>query len=145
MEIATIGFTQSSAESFFERLRAAGIRRIVDTRLHNTSQLAGFAKGRDLEYFARTVLDGASYVHDLRLAPTDELLSAYKKGKKSWQWYEGEFRRLMAARGIPGVLDPSEFLEKTVLLCSEAKPDRCHRRIVAEILAEAWSAEVQHL
>lgn len=144
MEIATIGFTQSSAEHFFQRLTAAGIQRILDVRLHNVSQLAGFAKGQDLAYFAHAIC-GAGYEHDLRLAPTDDLLSSYRKGNQSWSWYESRFIELMRSRNIPAVLDPRAFDRKTALLCSEATPQKCHRRLVAEILAEAWSAKVEHL
>lgn len=144
MEIATIGFTQSSAEHFFQRLTAAGIQRVLDVRLHNVSQLAGFAKGQDLAYFAHAIC-GAGYEHDLRLAPTDDLLSSYRKGRQSWSWYESRFIELMRSRNIPAVLDPRAFDRKTALLCSEATPQKCHRRLVAEILAEAWSAKVEHL
>ena len=145
MEIATIGFTQSSAERFFERLKHAGVRRVLDVRLHNVSQLAGFAKGNDLAYFA-DVICGASYFYDLRLAPTDELLSAYRKEGRPWSWYEDGFLQLMKSRGIPGNLDRRSFDEhKTALVCSEATAAKCHRRLVAEILEQSWSARVEHL
>ncbi|MCC7363349.1 MAG: DUF488 domain-containing protein [Dehalococcoidia bacterium] len=144
MEIATIGFTHSSAEHFFERLSAAGVQRILDVRLHNVSQLAGFAKASDLAYFAR-VICGAGYEHDLRLAPTEELLSPYRKDKKTWPRYESGFLELMRSRDIPAALDPGDFHRKTVLLCSEPTADTCHRRLVAELVAEAWSAKVEHL
>ncbi len=145
MEIATIGFTQSTAEHFFERLRAAGVRRVLDVRIHNTSQLAGFAKAGDLAYFAR-VIAGASYEHDTRLAPTAEMVSTYRAGRQPWEWFEAQFGDLMKARDIPTILDRRPFEErKTVLVCSEPGPERCHRRLVAELLQEAWEAEVEHL
>lgn len=144
MEIATIGFTQSSAQRFFERLTDAGVKRVLDVRLHNVSQLAGFAKGQDLAYFAR-VICGAEYEHELRLAPTDDLLSSYRKGHQPWSWYESRFLDLIRSRGVPAVLDRQAFERKTVLLCSEPTPQKCHRRLVAEILAEAWGANVEHL
>lgn len=145
MEIATIGFTKSTARHFFERLRAAGVSRVVDVRLHNVSQLAGFAKGEDLAYFSLAIIN-ADYEHDLRLAPTDELLSGYRKGERSWDEYEATFLSLLRERDILSVLDRQVFeTRKSALLCSEASPDRCHRRLVAEFLADAWDATVEHL
>lgn len=144
MEIATIGFTQSSAQHFFERLTQAGVKRILDVRLHNVSQLAGFAKGQDLAYFAGAIC-GAEYEHDLRLAPTEDMLSAYRKGTRTWAWYEAEFRTLMRSRDIINALRPQDFEKKTALLCSEPTAQKCHRRLVAEILADGWSASVEHL
>ena len=144
MEIATIGFTQSSAEHFFERLRHAGVRRLVDVRRNNRSQLAGFSKAENLAYFLDKLL-GVRYEHDLRLAPPDELLAAYRKKQVSPTKFEQCFRDVMRERGIPGVLDAGPFEEKTALLCSEASPDHCHRRFVAEILAESWGASIEHL
>lgn len=145
MEIATIGFTQSSAERFFERLKAAQVRRVLDVRLHNVSQLAGFAKAQDLAYFARAIC-GATYEHDIRLAPTDEMLSSYRKGGESWDWYERKFLQLMRERDAVGVLERGDFEgRKTVLLCSENTAEKCHRRLVAELLAETWGAKVEHL
>lgn len=118
---------------------------MLDVRLHNVSQLAGFAKGKDLEYFVTELLDGV-YEHDVRLAPTDDILQAYRKDKKPWNWYEERFNSLMRQRKIPGVLDRASFeAGKTALLCSEPTAAKCHRRLVADILAEEWGAEVEHL
>lgn len=145
LEITTIGFTQSSAEHFFERLRHAGVTRVLDVRLHNVSQLAGFAKGKDLDYFTQKILAGV-YEHDLRLAPTDELLGSYRKDHLPWSWYERKFLELMAERNVPRSLDRGPFdRNKTALVCSEATASRCHRRLVAELLQEAWGARVVHL
>ena len=144
MKIASIGFTRSSAEHFFGRLKGAGVRRLVDVRLHNASQLAGFSKGPDLEYFLRE-LCGASYEHDLRLAPTEELLAAARKGGMPWDDYQVAFLALMHERAIPQSLDRADFEVKTALLCSEAGAAHCHRRLVAEALASAWGAEIEHL
>jgi uncharacterized protein (DUF488 family) len=144
LEIATIGFTQSSAQHFFERLKRAGVRRLVDVRLNNVSQLAGFAKSADLAYFLETIC-GATYEHDLRLAPTQEMLDAYRKKRIAWPEYELAFRGLMLERGVPAVLERSAFEAKTALLCSEHTSDKCHRRIVAEILSKEWSATIEHL
>lgn len=137
MEIFTIGFTQSSASHFFERLRKAGIRRLLDVRLNNRSQLAGFAKQDDLRYFLREIC-GADYEHEPLLAPTQEILDAYKKNKGDWSAYVGEFTQLMREREIENRLARAGFETPTVLLCSEATPEQCHRRLVLEYLLEHW-------
>lgn len=137
MDIYTIGFTQTTAEHFFGRLKAAGVRRLLDVRLNNSSQLAGFAKARDLPYFLRELVD-ARYQHDPRLAPTAELLDEYKKRKGDWSRYERDFLDLMAERQIERVVLPDEFDVPTALLCSEATAERCHRRLVCEYLAQHW-------
>lgn len=145
MEIATIGFTKSTARHFFQRLRSAGVSRLVDVRLHNVSQLAGFAKGQDLAYFSPTIID-ATYEHELLLAPTDELLSSYRKGEQSWDEFQATFLALLRERDVISNLDRQAFeTRKTALLCSESSPDHCHRRLVAELLADAWQATVKHL
>ena len=144
MEIATIGFTQSSAEHFFERLKRAGVRRLVDVRLNNVSQLAGFAKCADLAYFLESIC-AVSYEHDLRLAPTQAMLDAYRKKEIDWPEYEAAFTSLMIDRDVPTVLDRTSFHAKTVLLCSETTPEKCHRRVVAELMQREWSATVEHL
>ncbi|HEY8172219.1 MAG TPA: DUF488 domain-containing protein [Dehalococcoidia bacterium] len=145
MEIATIGFTQSSAEHFFERLHAANIRRLLDIRLNNGSQLAGFAKSADLAYFLDKIC-GSKCEHDLRLAPTPDLLAEYRNKRVTWAEYESHFGKLMEEREMPSALDRASFdRAKTVLLCSEAKPDYCHRRLVAELLERSWHADVEHL
>lgn len=137
MEIYTIGFTQTTAEHFFGRLKAAGVQRLLDVRLNNSSQLAGFAKARDLPYFLRELV-GASYQHDPRLAPTADLLDDYKKRKGDWSRYERDFMALMAEREIERAISPTEFELPTALLCSEATAERCHRRLVCEYLAQYW-------
>jgi uncharacterized protein (DUF488 family) len=143
--IYTIGFTQKSAETFFESLRRAGIRRVVDIRLHNSSQLAGFAKQEDLRFFLREIC-GADYVHELLLAPSPELFDAYKKKGGSWGTYERSFNALLAARQVEETLDRHLFDVPTCLLCSEPTPEHCHRRLVAEYLRDKWDdVEVIHL
>jgi uncharacterized protein (DUF488 family) len=137
VEIYTIGFTQTTARDFFERLRKAGIRRLIDVRLNNVSQLAGFAKRDDLAYFLDE-LCGAQYVHEPLLAPTQELLDALKKRKGAWSDYEAQFNELMRERRIEEVLAPEFFAGPSVLLCSEATPEHCHRRLVLEYLEKAW-------
>lgn len=138
MEIFTIGFTQTTAEDFFGRLKTHRIERLLDVRLNNRSQLAGFAKRDDLAYFLRELVS-AAYEHAPLLAPSEELLDAYKKQKSiSWPEYEERFLALMRDRGIEQELDPAEFEARTVLLCSEATPEHCHRRLVVEYLAGRW-------
>ena len=138
MEIYTIGFTQTTAERFFGRLRDARIERLLDVRLNNSSQLAGFAKAQDLSYFLRELV-GASYEHEPRLAPTQELLDDFKKRRGSWVDYEPRFMALMAERRVETLLSPADFERRTALLCSEATAEHCHRRLVCEYLDERWS------
>lgn len=145
VEIFTIGFTKKSARDFFEKLRAAGVRRVVDVRLNNTSQLAGFSKLGDLEYFLGQVLH-AGYVHLPILAPTQEMLDAYKKNGGDWETYARDFVALMASREIERNV-PREVVDGGCLLCSEEKPHHCHRRLVAEYLQGKWGegVRVEHL
>ena len=137
MEVYTIGFTQRTAESFFGALRSAGIKRMVDVRLNNTSQLAGFAKRDDLGFFLKE-LCGAEYLHEPRLAPTQEILDSLKKRKGSWVEYERSFLALLAERRVEAALSRDLFAVPTVLLCSEPKPDHCHRRLALEYLRGKW-------
>jgi len=137
MEIYTIGFAKKSAEAFFGALRKAGIKRLIDIRLNNTSQLAGFTKRDDLQYFLKE-LCGAEYLHEPLLAPTPEMLNSYKKKKIDWQDYEQRFLELMTQRKIEEKIDLDLFNGPTVLLCSEAKPEHCHRRLVLEYLQNKW-------
>lgn len=145
MEIYTIGFTQTTAEHFFTRLADAGIKRLLDVRLNNTSQLAGFAKAQDLPYFLRELV-GARYEHEPRLAPTKQLLDAFKKQRGDWPSYERGFLGLMEQRRIDELLSLADFEQPTALLCSEATAEHCHRRLVCEYLAARWpNVAVVHL
>jgi len=137
VEIYTIGFTQTTAERFFGRLADAGVRRLLDVRLRNVSQLAGFAKAQDLPYFLRELL-GAAYVHEPLLAPTPELLADYRKQRIDWDAYERRFLALLAERRVHSQLAPADFATPTALLCSEATAERCHRRLVCDYLAGCW-------
>ncbi len=137
MDIYTIGFTQKTAEQFFESLRRVGIRRLLDVRLNNVSQLAGFSKRDDLRYFLRE-LCGADYLHEPMLAPTQDLFDEVTKRKGSWQEYERRFRALMRERKIEQRLDRHLFDVPTVLLCSESTAEYCHRRLVLEYLQSTW-------
>jgi uncharacterized protein (DUF488 family) len=136
MKLFTIGFTQTSAAEFFGRLRRAGVRRLIDVRLNRKSQLAGFAKEGDLGWFAKE-LCGIETVAIPELAPTAEMLSAYRAREIDWAAYAAKFRRLIARRRIETVLD-AEQMEGACLMCSEALPHHCHRRVVAEYLREKW-------
>jgi uncharacterized protein (DUF488 family) len=146
IRIYSIGFTQTTAEGFFTRLVDNGVERVVDVRLNTTSQLAGFAKGRDLPYFLE-VIAGIGYRHEPLLCPTPELLAAVKQRKAlSWAEFERAFRALIVERRISEALDRSAFETPTALLCSEATADHCHRRLVLEHLAERWGdVEAAHL
>ncbi len=141
MEIYTIGFTKKSAKEFFNALRKAEIKRLIDIRLSNSSQLAGFAKRDDLAFFLRELCD-AEYMHKPILAPTKEILNGYKKRIIGWEEYEQRFKRLMADRKVEEIIAKDLFDIPTVLLCSEPKPDKCHRRLVAEYLKEKWGETI---
>ncbi|MBD2184701.1 DUF488 domain-containing protein [Aerosakkonema funiforme] len=144
INLFTIGFTQKSAEQFFETLLKAGVQRVIDTRLNNVSQLAGFAKRKDLEYFLRKV-GNIEYIHILDLAPTQDILDAYKKKKGDWETYEKQFIDLIVKRKIEEKVSP-DILDGGCLLCSEAKPHHCHRRLVAEYLNKKWeNVKICHL
>ncbi len=145
MKILTIGFTRKSAETFFTRLKDAGVKRLIDVRLNNVSQLAGFSKRDDLRYFARAICD-IDYLHLPELAPTAEILDPYKKAKNGdWTLYEWQFLDLMRSRRIESTMS-RETLDGGCLLCSEEKPHRCHRRLVAEYLKEHWpGVEIEHI
>ena len=144
IHLYTIGFTKKSAESFFTKLSAAGVKRVIDIRLNNVSQLAGFAKKQDLEYFLRAI-DGIDYVHMPLLAPTQEMLDAYKKQKGDWGEYEMKFIGLMQSRQIENKVDRTLF-DNACLLCSEEEPTHCHRRLVSEYLKGKWGdVEIKHI
>jgi uncharacterized protein (DUF488 family) len=144
MRLHTIGFTKKSAETFFGLLKRSGARRIVDVRLNNVSQLAGFAKKDDLAFFARAVA-GLDYVHLPQLAPTQAMLDAWRKEHRDWERYERDFLDLMRARRIEDSV-PKEAIADGCLLCSEDQPHHCHRRLVAEYLSEHWGdIDIRHL
>jgi uncharacterized protein (DUF488 family) len=145
IDVSTIGFTKTSASSFFDRLRKAGVKKVFDVRLHNTSQLAGFAKADDLAYFLRQICN-IEYVHQPLLAPTDDILKAYKRDKGDWSTYQGHFLKLMEGRKIEARLNLDMF-RGVCLLCSEAEPHHCHRKLVCEYLNQKWNGAlaVKHL
>lgn len=145
MKVYTIGFTQRHAPDFFGALKDAGIRRLIDVRLNNSSQLAGFTKRTDLPYFLREIC-GADYQHEPLLAPTDELFNGYKKNGGGWASYERGFLALLQERRVDERLDRGILAGPAVLLCSERTAERCHRRLVLEYLQDAWGGlEILHL
>lgn len=144
IQTSTIGLTKKSARSFFTKLHEAGIARIVDVRLNNSSQLAGFAKRDDLAFFLKG-LYGIEYVHAPELAPTKEMLDRYKRRQGDWRMYEREFLELMDKRKIQDSI-PRELIAGGCLLCSEHLPEHCHRRLVIEYLSQFWGPiEATHI
>jgi uncharacterized protein (DUF488 family) len=145
MEIYTIGFTKRNAADFFGALRAARIKRLMDVRRNNSSHHACFTKKDNLPFLLKEIC-GADYVHEPLLAPTQEMLDAYKKQKGSWQDYERQFLALMAARRVEDKIDRAGFAMPTVLLCSETTAEQCHRRLVLEYLQAKWgNIQIVHL
>ena len=143
MRIFTIGFTKTTAENFFDRLKGSGVKRVIDTRLNNSSQLSGFAKSSDLKYFLKS-LNNIDYIHNPEFAPTKEILSEYRNKDISWIEYEERFNQLIKKRKIE--MTEKRILDDACLLCSEDKPHNCHRRLVAEYLDKNWGkVEIVHL
>ena len=130
IKLFTIGFTKKNAQQFFSLLQQGGVRKVLDTRLNNVSQLAGFTKRDDLSFFLREVA-GIDYEHAEQLAPTDVMLKRYKKGEISWDDYAADYQVLIQKRRVENLFKP-EDLEGVCLLCSEATPHHCHRRLAAE-------------
>ncbi|MBV9852206.1 MAG: DUF488 domain-containing protein [Armatimonadetes bacterium] len=145
VEVFTIGVTRHSAPEFFGALRQAGIKRLLDVRLNNWTQLAGFTKRDDLPFFLEE-LCAAEYVHEPLLAPTRELLDDYKRHGGDWEQYEQDFLALMAERQVEKQISVKFFDIPTVLLCYEPEADFCHRRLVLEYLQEKWGClKITHL
>ena len=146
IKVFTIGFTKKPASIFFEKLKQSGAKRIVDVRLNNVSQLAGFAKKNDLIYFLKEILD-MDYIHWPDMAPTKEILDDYKKHKGDWDTYEYKFMKLMEQRAIEKQ-NIKNIIHQSCLLCSEHEPNHCHRRLIIEYLKKKWPKEtlkVTHL
>ena len=132
IKIFTMGFTKKNAEQFFSLLKKNGVRKIIDIRLNNHSQLAGFTKGEDLKYFLKEIA-GIEYAHELDFAPTKELLKKYQNKEISWSDYEAEFNQILETRMKNRKIDPNAY-NQSCFLCSEPAPEKCHRRLVAEYL-----------
>jgi uncharacterized protein (DUF488 family) len=144
LRLFTIGFTQKNAEQFFTVLVDAGVRRVIDVRLNNSSQLAGFTKRSDLPFFLERI-GGIGYIHLPDLAPSQEIFDAIKKRGGDWAVYEREFLALLDERHVAETIAPV-IADGDCLLCSEATPEQCHRRLVAEYLRGVrGDIEIRHL
>ena len=144
IRLFTIGFTQKTAETFFGQLCERGVKRIIDIRLKNVSQLAGFAKKDNLRYFLKAICD-IDYMHVPELAPTKEIMDEYRKSKRGWALYEKKFLALLSSRQIEKKLSKNIF-DRACLLCSEDKPDHCHRRLIVEYFNNKWgNIEITHI
>ena len=144
MKVFTIGFTKKNAEQFFGRLKQPGLVRLIDARLNNVSQLAGFTKKDDLRFFLRQI-SNIDYLHLPELAPSQDILDDYKKNGGDWATYERKFLALMERRRVEDKVS-KDIINGGCLLCSEPTPEYCHRRLVAEYLKSRWGdLEVVHL
>jgi uncharacterized protein (DUF488 family) len=145
IKLYTIGFTKKNAKQFFGLIQHSGVKKVLDTRLNNVSQLAGFTKRDDLAFFLEKVA-GIRYDHALNLAPTDEILKGYKKGEISWDSYAKAYNELISKRHVEDSFSP-ETLDGACLLCSEANPHHCHRRLAAEFFQNhlGTGVEIIHL
>lgn len=144
MKICTIGFSKKNLKEFIRRLQKAGVKKIIDVRLNNTSQLAGYAKKDDLEYVLSLV--GIDYEHHPELAPSEEILKGYKQKQITWNEYETKFNELLKSRNPEKNINFEAELNPVSLLCSEDKPQQCHRRLVAEYFqARMQGIEIEHL
>jgi uncharacterized protein (DUF488 family) len=143
VKIFTLGFTKTSAAHFFDRLTTSRAKALIDVRLNNVSQLAGFAKRDDLRYFTNAIC-GIQYRHELRLAPTQNMLDNFRKPGGGWGSYQQQFLKLISERDVESM--DREVFDGACLLCSENEPHHCHRRLVAEYLDEKWGGiEIIHL
>jgi uncharacterized protein (DUF488 family) len=144
IQLYTIGFTKKNAQTFFSKLKKAGVVRLIDIRLNNVSQLAGFAKRDDLIFFLKELCN-CEYRHIPDFAPTKEILDAYKKKKIDWAEYVRRFSKLIKDRKIEKEIS-AEDLNNSCFLCSEPTPEQCHRRLVAEYFKEKFgNIEIRHL
>lgn len=140
----TIGFTKKKAKIFFNILRQAKVQKVIDIRLNNNSQLAGFTKKNDLAFFLKEICD-CSYEHRPEWAPTKDILNNYKKGNISWAEYEKQFNFILNQRHIE-TTTTLEMLDHACLLCSESTSEKCHRRLVAEHLQAYFKhLDIKHL
>jgi len=145
MIIFTMGFTQKTAKQFFDKVTGNNVQILIDIRLNNRSQLAGFTKGVDLEYFLDKIC-GCEYIHENYYAPTDEILSAYKKSKLEWEGYEEKYLDLLETRDIVSNFERRfNSYDRIMFLCSEPTPEHCHRRLLAEYIQRRLGCEVIHI
>ena len=145
MQVFTMGFTKKDAALFFKKIEDNKIQMLIDVRLNNQSQLAGFTKEKDLTYFLKRICN-CEYSHMVAYAPTKEILDDYKKGKIDWAGYEERFLPLIERRHIEETfLKNFSKYDRVLLLCSEPTPENCHRRLVAEYLRDKTGCEIIHL
>lgn len=145
MNILTMGFTKKNAEEFFGLIREYHVKILIDVRLNNQSQLAGFTKGRDIAFFLKEMCD-CRYSHEIQFAPTKDILNRYKKEQISWEEYEVEYKELIKKRDVLNVFKQKYLnYDKVLLLCSEPTPECCHRRLLAEFLSEELGSTVIHI
>lgn len=145
MHILTMGFTKKNAEEFFGLIREYHVEILIDVRLNNQSQLAGFTKGRDIEFFLKEICD-CKYSHEIQFAPTKDILNRYKKEQISWEKYEVEYNELIKKRKVLNIFKQKySIYDKVLLLCSEPTPECCHRRLLADFLNEELGIEVIHI
>jgi len=146
--LCTIGFTGKTAEEFFTLLSNAGVQQVIDIRQNRSGQLSGFSKHPDLCFFLKEIA-GIEYLHEPLLAPAPEFLKKYRR-TKDWNSYEAEFLAAMKERDVPASVETSSWSPRISLLCSEPGPEKCHRRLVADLLAAFWceqghAVEIRHL
>lgn len=137
----TIGFTKKSAEHFFTLIRDNQVKQLIDVRISNSSQLAGFAKGKDLEFFTKEICH-ISYKHMTDFAPTKDLLDKWHKHEVSWEEYETIYTGILKERGIMRHYGVSQF-DNACFLCSEETPEQCHRRLLTEYFKQHSTEEVK--
>ena len=137
----TIGFTKKSAEQFFELLKSNKVKQLVDVRISNGSQLAGFAKGKDLAYFVKQIC-GIDYKHITDFAPTKELLDRWHKETVTWAEYIEEYTAMLKQRDIIKKYGVKQF-DGSCFLCSEETPEMCHRRLLTEYMKNHSVEEVK--
>jgi len=134
LNLFTIGFTKKTAEEFFDLLIKNNVKNLIDIRLNNKSQLAGFAKGEDLKFFLNKI-GQIEYKYMPEFAPTEDLLKGYRKNQISWEEYEKQYNKLLIERTVLKNKDISIF-DNACLLCSEPTAKQCHRRLAAEYLRD---------
>lgn len=134
MKLYTIGFTKKDAKTFFGLLIKNNVKTVIDIRLNNHSQLAGFTKGNDLAYFLENT-GNIGYHYLIQAAPEESLLKKWQKGEITWPEYEASYRQMLEKRNLIEKID-KRLLENGCLLCSESTAEQCHRRLFAEYLKE---------
>lgn len=137
----TIGFTKKSAERFFNLLRNNGVKQLVDVRISNSSQLAGFAKGKDLEFFVNEICH-IPYKHIADFAPTKELLDRWHKDDVTWGEYEEIYVKMLKDKDVIRKYGVKAF-DGACFLCSEDTPEQCHRRLLAEYMQRNSKEKVE--